>query len=422
MMKNNKDELLDELCGLEDNSVERISEMVDFLDDDALERIEKKCFEKMGIDEQEKDVINTENNNKVEGVEIIMKKRFNKGVFVSAASVAVVVGVIGAFALTNKTNRPEQSIMSEQSPATAVTESVTEAVQETTEATAGIQETTLSIDELINAQERNEANPNSFHPNYDEEVKQLFDGLINKDSEAVADVIGSQSIAVASWINNIEIESYEIIGTYSEPVKYWFADEYEDINYTLIKVNTKKTYGDALEEGEHLYKYIGIDGIIPDEKTISEALNYGENIGNVYGKVLSYSDYIDLDFDNMEEMLESGKTDIKTLETTASQIIDGDADWDTVEGIKENICKCFDLKPENINDSDIEAPLYELSDFVTPIKFSRPVSATDNNIIIDYYSDRFGFDKMKTVEYTYSKNDDGSIKLLSAHSIWTIFD
>ena len=62
MMKNNKDELLDELCGLEDNSVERISEMVDFLDDDALERIEKKCFEKMGIDDQEKDVINTENN------------------------------------------------------------------------------------------------------------------------------------------------------------------------------------------------------------------------------------------------------------------------------------------------------------------------------------------------------------------------
>ena len=411
-MKNNKDEFLDELCGLEDNSVERISEMVDFLDDDALERIEKKCFEKMGIDEQEKDVINTENNNKVEGVEIIMKKRFNKGVFVSAASVAVVVGVIGAFALTNKTNRPEQSIMSEQSPATAVTESVTEAVQETT----------LSIDELINAQERNEANPNRLFLNYDEEVKQLFDGLINKDSEAVADVIGSQSIAVASWINNIEIESYEIIGTYSEPVKYWFADAYEDINYTLIKVNTKKAYGDALEEGEHLYKYIGIDGIIPDEKTISEALDYGENIRNVYAKVLIYSDYSGLDFDNMEEMLESGKIDIKTLETTAYQMlfdfdyVDGDAEWETAEGIKEKICKCFDLKPENINDSDIAVPLQELSDLASPIKFSRPVSATDNNIIINYYSDRFGFDKMKTVEYTYSKNDDCSIKLLSTRS------
>ena len=257
-MKKENDELLENLRSLDDNDIEELSDMVNFLDDDAKKRIVEKCMQKTSA-EKRNDIVMTNNENEIKGVDVYMKKKFNKGIFASVASVAVIVGVIGAFALTSnneKIKNPDvltganvtTSVVTQTTLPTVTTGTaiITEPVTETI--TEPVTETVS--DNVVTAYGKDRIAVSKDVDEYEEDwydVDKFIAALNSNDSEYIAYVIMSDKSLVDTWINKVKVNSYNIIGTFSE---------IENTNYyILVEIDVAESDNDVFKKGKNLYRF-----------------------------------------------------------------------------------------------------------------------------------------------------------------------
>ena len=451
-MKKENDELLENLRSLDDNDIEELSDMVNFLDDDAKKRIVEKCMQKTSA-EKRNDIVMTNNENEIKGVDVYMKKKFNKGIFASVASVAVIVGVIGAFALTSnneKIKNPDvltganvttsvvtQTTLPTVTTGTAiitepVTETITEPVTETVTETVSDNVVTVYGKDRIAVSKDIITHEEDWY-----DVDKFIAALNSNDSEYIASVIMSNKSLVDTWINKVKVNSYNIIGTFSEE---------EDYYYTLVEIDVAESDNDVFKKGKNLYKfYAGPLGlvtrpIITDDQTFND---FNEKFNIPYQPetaeekntllALRYEDCFGAEFTegNADVIFNttSGTYAEKNMYSCLARLFEAEhpeyesfyfnfSDTISEETFINEMEKILSFK--NLKE-DFENYAYDYGyNQDGPAVYSNPiiVSASADKVVINYYGDDLGLALAKTVEYSFSKNSDGSYCLTSVKNTY----
>ena len=451
-MKKENDELLENLRSLDDNDIEELSDMVNFLDDDAKKRIVEKCMQKTSA-EKRNDIVMTNNENEIKGVDVYMKKKFNKGILASVASVAVIVGVIGAFALTSnneKIKNPDvltganvttsvvtQTTLPTVTTGTAiitepVTETITEPVTETVTETVSDNVVTVYGKERIAVSKDVEYEEDWY------DVDKFIEALNSNDSEYIAYVIMSDKSLVDTWINKVKVNSYNIIGTFSE------VEDNRD--YILVEIDVAESDNDVFKKGKNLYKFyagrfrLDTRPIITDDQTFSDLV---EKFNNLYTLetaedkntllAINYEDWFGAEFTegNADVIFNttSGTYAEKNMYTCLAKLFEAAhpeyesfyfnfSDKMSEETFISEMEKILSFK--NLKE-DFENYAYDYGyNQDGPAVYSNPiiVSASADKVVINYYGDDLGLALAKTVEYSFSKNSDGSYCLTSVKNTY----
>ena len=447
-MKKENDELLENLRSLDDNDIEELSDMVNFLDDDAKKRIVEKCMQKTSA-EKRNDIVMTNNENEIKGVDVYMKKKFNKGIFASVASVAVIVGVIGAFALTRnneKIKNPDvltganvttsvvtQTTLPTVTTGTAIiTEPVTETITEPVTETVSDNVVTVYGKDRIAVSKDVEYEEDWY------DVDKFIAALNSNDSEYIASVIMSNKSLVDTWINKVKVNSYNIIGTFSEV-------EYHN-HYILVEIDVAESDNDVFKKGKNLYRFyagpLGLDPrpIITDDQTFDD---FTEKFNGLYppetteekntALALSYDAWFGAEFTegNADVIFNttSGTYAEKNMYTCLASLFEAVhpeyesfyfnfSDKMSEETFISEMEKILSFK--NLKE-DFENYAYDYGyNQDGPVGYSHEfiVSASADKVVINYYGDDICLALAKTVEYSFSKNSDGSYCLTSVKNTY----
>ncbi|MGN0631121.1 MAG: hypothetical protein ACI4JN_07325, partial [Ruminococcus sp.] len=127
------------------------------------------------------------------------------------------------------------------------------------------------------------------------EVISFIEAVKNKDVSTVAMYANTTEDTVNTWISDVEIGDYEIVGSYNEGETYC-------IPYTLVKMNIISGDGNVFKESDDLYRFYSssasgpIGGIRSDYKSVCT----NEPLTSLCHR---YQVLIGADFDNAQELM-----------------------------------------------------------------------------------------------------------------------
>ena len=248
---------------------------------------------------------------------------------------------------------------------------------------------------------------------YDSEsdVIAFIEAVKFKDVSTVAMYANTTEDTVNTWISNVEIGDYEIVGSYNEGETFC-------IPYTLVKMDIIAGDGNVFKESDDLYRFYSLNasGPIGAIRSDFKSVYTNEPLTSLCHR---YQVLIGADFDNAQELMSIPDISLSLRELAYINHDSINSMDDLTAAVKDNIAFDeieWDRAALEYNNDTLKE--YELPPKGNVWYYYDIISDEGTSAVIDYYADMFGFVKAKTVEYTYSKNDNGTPRLTAVHTIY----
>ena len=243
------------------------------------------------------------------------------------------------------------------------------------------------------------------------DVISFIEAVKSKDVSKVAMYANTTEDTVNTWISNVEIGDYVIVGSYN-------AGETICDPYTLVKMDIIAGDGNVFKETDDLYRFYSSNasGPIGAIRSDYKSVYTNEPLTSLCHK---YQVLIGADFDNAQELMSIPNVSLSLREFAYINHDSINSMDDLTAAVKDNIAIDeieWDHTALEYNGGLFEE--YELPPKGNVWYFYDIISDEGTSAVINYYADMFGFVKAKTVEYTYSRNDNRTPRLTAVHTIY----
>ena len=249
-------------------------------------------------------------------------------------------------------------------------------------------------------------------------TKELFDSIQSGDAKKIAEIINSDEDAVNSWLPSTKLGGYSIEGTFKEQKTTALGQTY-NAYYILVSVNVTEGGNATLRQGEHLYRVYTegaasmVGDIYPDDAVPATTIE-GDAIARLCERYIIFLG--GNDFDNVDSLFADGAMNYDSLREFAYTNHDDIASMDDLtNAVKDNLG--YEVTSwESLTKWEGFEP-YERVPRGGSWLYYDIVERTDDKCVITYYADAVGFAKAKTVEYSISKNENGTPRLNGAKTL-----
>lgn len=243
------------------------------------------------------------------------------------------------------------------------------------------------------------------------DVISFIEAVKFKDVSTVAMYANTTEDTVNTWISNVEIGDYEIVGSYNEGETFC-------IPYTLVKMDIIAGDGNVFKEADDLYRFYSSNasGPIGAIRSDFKSVYTNEPLTSLCHR---YQVLIGADFDNAQELMLIPDISLSLRELAYINHDSINSMDDLTAAVKDNIALDeieWDRAALEYNSGTFEE--YDLPPKGNVWYFYDIISDEGTSAVINYYADMFGFVKAKTVDYTYSRNDNGTPRLTAVHTIY----